>query len=195
MVLKKGEIMNKRIKKKIRRNTNKKLIERYPFLNPNVEYCGYLDTKNYKYDYTLLDEMPSGWKRRFGKLMCEMIREELLKNNALNEYRIFQIKEKYGSLRWYDNGGSPSVDDIVRKFEYISGHTCVACGKLDVNLITDGWIVPLCESCYNKTNSTKSYSEYNGNNKLEGSFTITRFSNEEIENIVFDVGEIIKVIS
>ena len=44
-------------------------------------------------------------------------REELIKFNYLYEYRILQIKEKYGELRWYD-GGVPIESKIYDTMIY-----------------------------------------------------------------------------
>lgn len=182
--------MNKRIKKKVIRRENKKLVERYPFLKPHNYYCGYLEIDNYKYDYTLLDEMPTGWRKRFGLVMCEMIREALIKDNLLNEYRVDQIKEKYGSLRWYDSYGNKEVYQIISQFEYISEHTCIVCGKLNAKMIDNGWIIPLCEKCNNKNHPMHPYSKW-PESKLEESFKIESFSKEGKETIIISIKEIL----
>ena len=186
--------MNKRIKKKVIRRKNKQLVERYPFLKPHNYYCGYLETDNYKYDYTLLDEMPTGWRKRFGLIMCEMIREALLKDNLLEEYRIDQIKEKYGSLRWYDSYGNEETSKIISQFEYISEHTCIVCGKLDVKMINNGWMVPLCEKCNNRNHPMHPYSKW-PESKLEEEFQITRITMNGKTTTTISVKEILDKIS
>ena len=64
------------------------------------------------------------------------------------KYRIFQIKEKWGYLHWYDSGypNNSKVYDIVRKYEQISAKTCVVCGKPATKMST-GWISPYCDDC------------------------------------------------
>lgn len=76
--------------------TNKELIERYPFLLPRNVWTDKVD-EDFDYSWTLLDEMPDGWRKAFGEMVCEEIRNELLRfgEKALEEYRIEQIKEKY----------------------------------------------------------------------------------------------------
>lgn len=182
--------MNKRIKKKVTRRENKKLVERYPFLRPHNNYCGYLEVDNYNYDCTLLDEMPAGWRKRFGLVMCEMIREALLKDNLLENYRVDQIKEKYGSLRWYDAGYNDEVAIIVSQFEYISEHTCIVCGKLDVKMTNNGWIVPLCEKCSNRNYFTIPYSNW-PETKLEDEFKIIRTTKEGKTTTIISVKDIL----
>lgn len=99
--------------------------------------------------YTELDNMPSGWRKAFGLQMCQEIKEALLKvggRKALRQYRIMDIKEKYGTLRWYDSGAPEEVYKIVAKYEGISFETCIDCGK-PAKYISRGWICPYCEDC------------------------------------------------
>lgn len=81
--------------------TNEELLKEYPFLSIlNSIYPEYY----YNFDDTLLDDMPSGWRKRFGLQMCADIKQALEKNNIIIElYKVFQVKEKFGELHWYDN--------------------------------------------------------------------------------------------
>ena len=110
-----GEVkyMNKRIKKKIKhwsyttaktRKRNKALCERYPFLIPRYYFVNEVCWMRKKYDNTIVESFPRGWWKSFGILLCEDLREELIRCNFLKQYRIIQLKEKYGQLRIYDNG-------------------------------------------------------------------------------------------
>lgn len=99
--------------------------------------------------YNELDMMPKGWKISFGYKMCDEIKEALLKKGgmkALYEYRIFDIKEKFGTLRWYDSKSSSDIQSIISKYEKISGNTCIRCGK-EAKWISRGWISPYCDEC------------------------------------------------
>ena len=82
---------------------NKKLIEKFPFLLPRNRFTDKVP-KDYDYSYTELDDMPDGWRKAFGIQMCQEIRDDLIQFDYLDKYRIVQIKEKFGGLRWYDNG-------------------------------------------------------------------------------------------
>ena len=82
---------------------NKKLIKEFPFLLPRNRFTGEV-MSGYDYDFTELDSMPDGWRKAFGLEMCREIKDYLIKHNfPLDEYRIMDIKEKYGTLCWYDN--------------------------------------------------------------------------------------------
>ena len=142
--------MNKRIKKKKLKMENKRLCERYPFLQLYNPWTDKLIKSDY---YTNLDEMPDGWRRAFGQEMCEEIRKVLIKGNYLYDYRVVQIKEKFGALRWYDNGAPDSIyrelQDIINKYEEISARTCIWCGR-PATKISLGWISPWCDNCAEK---------------------------------------------
>lgn len=102
---------------------NKELLSKYPWLEPRNNWSGkkilscvgedgeegfWPDCPEkhpeYDYEYTHLDDMPDGWRIAFGDQMCEEIHQELVKYDFVDRYAITQIKEKYGALRWYDNG-------------------------------------------------------------------------------------------
>lgn len=116
------------------------MIKKFPFL---------------KYDHTdkynKLDEMPEGWKKAFGELICEDIKSLLIKHNFLDEYVVTQIKEKFGSLRWYDNFFNEEHYHLINKYEHISKHTCINCSKFNVKTYNFSWIIPLCEDCAKDT--------------------------------------------
>lgn len=100
--------------------------------------------------YTELDALDKGWRLKFGKQICKDIKRSLLKEGGrkrLKEYRIMQIKEKYGFLHWYDAGGNIEImREIIPKYEELSYHTCINCGKPATKRST-GWICPYCDDC------------------------------------------------
>lgn len=55
-----------------------------------------------------------------------------------------QVKEKFGTLRFYYSGGDDIVSGIVRMAESISSVTCEICGDAG-NSSSYGWIRTLCE--------------------------------------------------
>ena len=163
--------MNKRIKKKQIKMENKRLCKRYPFLRPRNRFDDIIMWEHPKwdwryqrpYEWTELDIMPDGWRKAFGKQMCEEIRNVLIENNYLYKYRIVQIKEKYGSLRWYDWGGPQKVQDIIDKYEHISARTCIRCGR-PATKISTGWICPFCDKCADKLSDRIDFKEINNVN-------------------------------
>ena len=131
------------------------LANKYPFLLTkywNAESMVYEADKDYDYTWTELDAMPDGWRKAFGEMMCEEIKEELIKHNCLDEYLILDIKEKFGGLRWHDNG-TPigcNVSQIIDKYSVLSENICLICGKPDVPMTgtLPSYISPLCKNCY-----------------------------------------------
>ena len=178
---------------------NKKLIEKYPFLKPRNVWNDE-EIEDYDYSYTILDDMPEGWKKRFGEELCEDLKEELEKCNYLDKYRIVQLKEKYSSMRLYD-GGSPReshVQEIIDKYEHISGRTCVCCGKFPVPVTDAGWILPICKECFEKkVNVNGPYEKYVvDDSEFNPIMKITTYSRDEGENVVeYDTSDIIERIT
>ena len=125
---------------------NKQLIEKYPFLMPHNRWTDKVP-ENFDYSYTELDAMPDGWRIAFGEQMCEEIKEELIKANYLDKYRITDIKEKFGVLRWYDFGHTEKISkEIIPKYAKLSALTCIHCGK-PATVVSTGWISPYCDDC------------------------------------------------
>ena len=192
---------------------NKKLLKKYPFLLPKNIWTGNV-MENYDYSWTLLDEVPKGWRISIMPLFLEDLRKELIKFDYLDKYFITQIKEKYGELRWYDAGypeGS-KVDDIIEIYSYLSGNICIICGKPDVPMVNDWWISPYCENCWINSelqranlshkniasisiikDAKESYNELaSGDNKLPLEYKYTRFTKEGKEEISIDISDIVK---
>lgn len=124
---------------------NKRLVEKFPFLEPRNTWTGER-FEDYDYSYTELDGMPIGWRKAFGEQMCEEIAEALRKAGQLDTYRIIEVKEKWGYLHWYDAGAPDEVYRIIEKYENISARTCVVCGKPATKL-SKGWVLPWCNAC------------------------------------------------
>lgn len=61
-----------------------------------------------------------------------------------------QVKEKFGTLRFYYNGGNDYTDGIVRLAEVLSGVTCENCGQPGERRTNRGWLSTLCEVCHNE---------------------------------------------
>lgn len=79
-------------------------------------------------------------------------REALLKDNphdheipdAVPQVVVQQIKEKFGGMRFYYDGGDLHVGGMVRMAESWAGHSCETCGKPGMQR-SGGWIKTLCD--------------------------------------------------
>lgn len=117
--------------------TTEQLLKKYPFLQQ----------KDFKgtpiAGYTFLDDLPRGWVKRFGESLCKDIKQALIEHNCLNDYEIFQVKEKYGEIRWYDN--YPEItDEIIDYYNQFIHNTCAVCGTHSLHY-KDG--VAICKNC------------------------------------------------
>ena len=128
---------------------NKRLIEKYPFLKAR-SFTGKRERTDYS--ITMLDHMPTGWKKAFGEQMCADIKAAIMEDDPSGEkwksYYIIEVKEKYGELRWYDTFTGKKKDDVMWIYTHISQHTCVRCGKINVPIFDDGWVSPYCPACF-----------------------------------------------
>lgn len=130
---------------------NKRLIDKYPWLMPRNVWTNE-PIEDYDYSYTWLDDMPNGWNIAFGELICEEINNELIKMDYVDKYQIVQIKEKFGELRWYDNGHNDEISKIIDAYSTASVNICQTCGKIDSPISNGYWIYTQCKECYESNN-------------------------------------------
>lgn len=57
-----------------------------------------------------------------------------------------QVKEKFGSLRFYISGGDDYIQGMIVMAEALSSKTCEDCGA-KAEVTTKGWIKNLCHNC------------------------------------------------
>lgn len=126
------------------------LCLKFPWLVPRNRWTDE-EIKDFDYSWTELDAMPDGWRKAFGEQMCEEIQSVLEETKDKKfEYRVFQIKEKWGKLCWYDNGAPEDIynklQKIIKKYEDLSEKTCINCGA-PAKWKSLGWIAPWCDKC------------------------------------------------
>lgn len=162
--------------------------KKYPWLRLRDLYSGEIDT-----EHDAMDDMPEGWKKAFGSMMCEEL-DIAIKAAGLEDELIFeQVKEKFGELRIYCFPYNREVNEIIHKYETLSNNICIHCGKPDVPMINTGWIRPSCRECYNKVNyrianTYEMVSEGKGD-RMNDSYTIIKHSKEGSVKTVYDIRE------
>ena len=57
-----------------------------------------------------------------------------------------QVKEKFGTLRFYYTGGDDEISGMVRMAESMSGVTCEECSA-PAETHGPGWIRTICKPC------------------------------------------------
>ena len=88
-------------------------------------------------------------------LLCDNIQHHIDWNNknfekGYTQYKqvpqvtVKQVKEKFGTLSFYYEGGDEHISGMVRMAESISGVTCEVCGGLGERG-GNGWITTLCK--------------------------------------------------
>lgn len=124
---------------------NKKLIKEFPFLQPRNVWTDKI-ADDYDYTYVLgVDDLPAGWERLFLQ-MCKDLKKQLIKDNYLDKFRFTQIKEKYNTMRLYNNGCSEKAHRILDKYEYLSRYVCTVCGDV-ATVETQGYVASFCDKC------------------------------------------------
>lgn len=208
-----GLTKKERKKKKKYIIRNKKLVKKYYWLVPRNVWTGrILDN----YDYTWVDWLlPYGWERAFGKMLMEELGEAVRESGQKN-FQIVQMKEKFGQLRIYCNGGR-KIDDIIDKYTHISENICINCGK-EAPMTDNGWLSPRCFNCFCKTQKKqmKYYPEMkpsteeelreqykkivietpdeNGEYHMPTTYTMRVYFKNEYKNVTYDISDTVKKI-
>lgn len=89
---------------------------------------------------------------------------------------IYQVKEKFGGLRFYVSHEPPELKNMIQKAEDDSYAICECCGtKQDVG-ITLGWIRTICRKCLQEEVNNSTYKDeikWRSNSDLK-LYTITK---------------------
>ena len=82
-------------------------------------------------------------------LMVKELIEKIIDKGWNKE--VCQVKEKFGSLRFYINSASKEVHDLINEYENKSLEICESCG-VKGELRKNGWWRTLCDTCNEKNN-------------------------------------------
>jgi hypothetical protein len=125
----------------MKQELDKLLCEKYPkmMINRNLpmtETCmcwGFTCGDGW---FNILDQLMGNiqhhidWKNRNGEVVPQVTLD--------------QVKEKFGTLRFYYTGGDEYISGLVSMAESMSGVTCEVCGNPGER-VGGGWITTLCE--------------------------------------------------
>jgi hypothetical protein len=64
-----------------------------------------------------------------------------------NKMYAVQVKEKYGTLRFYMSYETDEISDLIHKYEVISRETCESCGA-PAKVRGKHWLEVKCNDCY-----------------------------------------------
>jgi len=73
------------------------------------------------------------------------------------EYRVNQVKEKFGELRFYASGLSKEEKEHLKGKEEESLTICQECGSSGAKLRNRGWLATLCDPCDEQAHPTRGY--------------------------------------
>src|SRR3972149_5593071 len=91
-------------------------------------------------------ETRDGWYMLIDKL-CRSLQFHI-DHNGHPQIEATQVKEKFGSLRFYTNGEDDFQHGLITFAETMSSHICEKCGSAkDVSQNETGWIQTLCKKC------------------------------------------------
>lgn len=65
---------------------------------------------------------------------------------SIPQVTLDQVKEKFGTLRFYYSGGDDIIDGMVRMAESMTGVTCESCGNVGERR-GGGWVHTYCTPC------------------------------------------------
>lgn len=104
-------------------------------------------------DSTLFDEE---YKDMINQEYKENRRQELMEQHprpvpdSIPQVTLDQVKEKFGTLRFYYTGGDDYISGMVSLAESLSGVTCESCGSPSEVQNDGGWMRSICNSCEEK---------------------------------------------
>ena len=108
-----------------------------------------------------------GWYNILNQLMGNIQHHIDWKNRngeVVSQVTLDQVKEKFGTLRFYYTGGDEYIHGLVAMAEAMSGVTCEGCGNVGERK-GGGWIHTYCKSCEEKRERERA--EYAKSNGLE----------------------------
>lgn len=130
---------------------DKKLVAKYPKIfadrNKDME-----ETARY-----WVFECGDGWYWLIDRL-CHQLQWDIDKNGA-SQVVAAQVKEKFGSLRFYIWTGTAEQHAQISLAEFMSGSICENCGTTKDVGHTEGWISTLCRQCAEQRNKLSNWKE------------------------------------
>jgi len=131
-MINKGKLMKKELEQQI--------IEIAPYM---FRYDGWNNTQNSLLVFGF--ECGDGWFELIKQLV-----NDIKNNDITHSVQVNQVKEKFGTLRFYIKKGTEKIFELIFKAEYESGKICEKCGNPG-KLRYGGWILTLCNDCNKKT--------------------------------------------
>lgn len=130
---------------------DKRLVEKYPKIFAD-RYKSMMETCMC-WGFECMD----GWYDLIDNL-CEEI-QNYIDLNDVPQFVASQVKEKFGGLRFYGDGGDDRIEGMISLAESLSYKICEKCGSIEDVSQTKGWITTLCRACMSEIEHQKYESE------------------------------------
>ena len=98
-------------------------------------------------------ECGDGWFNILNQLMGNIqnhIDWQNRNGEVVPQVTVDQVKEKFGTLRFYYTGGDDYIRGMVALAESLSGVTCESCGNPSEVQNDGGWMRSICNACDEK---------------------------------------------
>jgi hypothetical protein len=105
-------------------------------------------------------ECGDGWYNILNQLMGNIQHHIDWKNRngeVVPQVTLDQVKEKFGTLRFYYTGGDDYISGMVTMAEAMSGTTCEGCGNPGERR-GGGWVRTICDTCEEKRDAMRNMS-------------------------------------
>jgi hypothetical protein len=90
-------------------------------------------------------------KYPFGNFLSKLFRNPKLYGRwvtkEVKQVEAVQVKEKFGTLRFYNSGGDNTTEELIMMAEAMTSLVCAKCGSYKNVKSTSGWVNYLCEDC------------------------------------------------
>jgi hypothetical protein len=83
-------------------------------------------------------DISDGWLPLVDQLVDDLL--------AVGPFELFQVKEKFGGLRFYASGATALQQALISVAESASTRTCEACGETGSTVSIFGWYRTLCDA-------------------------------------------------
>jgi len=130
-------------------------------------------------------ECGDGWYDLINQL-CVML-EHVMQNDTNLKIEATQVKEKFGTLRFYTNMSKSNsyANGIISAFEHMSAYVCEECGNPGFLHNINGWYCTICFDCINKKSMKNAYQiiEVDNPKKYATSHYINKIIKQKLKNI------------
>lgn len=130
---------------------SKKLFNRFKFFKPQKPIVESLMGFGFECGsgwFDLIWGLCEGIEKELGKQKHDFVEEAKERlGDEYYEFEVIQVKEKFGTLRFYTNWGTEEIYKLINEAEEKSATICEVCGSPG-KIRNDGWISVLCDKHY-----------------------------------------------